>query len=187
MTIEAWNIILSAVILVLLTGGGIWLKYVVTQQLRSKDTVIQALEGVVKLKDAQIASLENNTAPAIVKAYADMRQHAIQTTEDYQDVVTRYEEVTSRMQLSAQLVPAQTALRTAYGLRMASDILHKHFANLLFPDGKTPNPLFSAEEPFNKAVYEAFLNAGIEISNESINHSKTAYKIVSPIKKSLSG
>jgi hypothetical protein len=78
MTIEAWNILLSAVILVLMTGGGLWLKYVVEQQLKTKDTTIEALKGVVELKNAHIASLEGNTAPAIVKAYADMREHADQ-------------------------------------------------------------------------------------------------------------
>jgi hypothetical protein len=56
MTIEAWNILLSSVILVLTTAGGLWLKYVVDQQSKSKDTAIQALEGVVKFKDAHIAS-----------------------------------------------------------------------------------------------------------------------------------
>jgi len=82
MTIEAWNIVLSAVILVLLTGGGLWLKYVVDQQLKSKDTAIQALESVIKIKDAHVASLQGDTAPAIVKAYADMRRHANDATEE---------------------------------------------------------------------------------------------------------
>jgi hypothetical protein len=187
MTIEVWNVVLSAVILVLMTGGGIWLRYVVEQQLKAKDTTIEALKGVVQLKDAHISALQGDTAPAIVRAYTEMRQHANQTTEDYQDLVRRYKDVASKMQLADQLVPAQTALRQVDGLKMASDILHKHFANLLFPDGKNPNPSFSAEEPLNMAVYDAFLNAGIEMSTESLNRSKAAYDIVKPIEKSLTG
>ena len=89
MTIEAWNILLSAAILALLTGGGLWLKYVVDQQLKFKDTAIEALEGVVKLKDAHIATLEDNTAPAIVEAYAKMRQHANIMTDESQKLSAR--------------------------------------------------------------------------------------------------
>jgi hypothetical protein len=183
MTIEAWNIVLSVVILVLLTSGGIWLKYVVDQQLKSKDTAIQALEGVVKLKDAQIASLEGNTAPAIVKAYADMRQYADQTTEDYQNVLTRYGEVTSKLHFSTQLVPAQTALHEAHGLNRASDILHKHIDELLFPGGK-PNPLLGAET-FDAVICKAVLNAGCEIASKSSKCSRNAGKIIEPLLESL--
>jgi hypothetical protein len=187
MTIEAWNIVLSAVILVLLTGGGIWLKYVVAQQLSSKDAAIQALEGVAKFKDAHIASLQGDTAPAIVKAYADVRQHANQVTEDYQNVVATYNETSSKLQLSNQLVPARRTIGEAFGLAMASNILHRHLGELLFPDGKNPNPLFTADEPFNRSVYEAFLDAGLEMSRESINRSKATEEMVQVIKESHAG
>jgi hypothetical protein len=53
--------------------GGIWLKYVVDQQLKAKDTAIQALEAVVKSKEAEISVLSGNTAPAIAKDYAVMK------------------------------------------------------------------------------------------------------------------
>jgi hypothetical protein len=65
MTVEGWNIVLSSVTLVLVTGGGIWLKYVVDQQLKSKDSAIGALEATIKAKDAQIDGLEADSSPAI--------------------------------------------------------------------------------------------------------------------------
>jgi len=82
MTIEAWKHRSQCCCLVLLTGGGLWLKYVVDQQLKSKDTAIQALESVIKIKDAHVASLQGDTAPAIVESLRDMRRHANDATEE---------------------------------------------------------------------------------------------------------
>ncbi len=82
MTIQAWNIILNAVVAVVLFAYGLWLRNIVTQQLKSKDTAIAALEAVIKIKDAEIAALKSDTAPSITKAYAEMREHADKMTAD---------------------------------------------------------------------------------------------------------
>jgi hypothetical protein len=181
MTIEAWNIVLSAVIVALLIVGGFWLRHVVTQQLKSKDATIQALEGVIKLKDVRITTLESDTAPAIAKSYAVMREHANQTAEDYQNVLDEYQELMLKKQLSEDLEPAQKVLRDAHGLILASEILHKHLHPLFFPDGKTLNPMFGGP---SRILIEAFLDAGIEISAESVKRSKEAGKLMGKIKRS---
>ncbi len=185
MTIEAWNILLNSVILVLMVSGGLWLKHIVEQQLKAKDTAIQALEGVVKFKDAHIASLQNDRAPAIAESYAAMRKHANQITEDYQNLVAMYNQITSKEQFAAQLAPANLVLNKALGLNIASDILEKHMSELFFPDGKI-NPLFSKdEEGFVGVIAEAVFDAGREIASESRKCSKQAIQIMLPIKESL--
>ena len=50
MTVQTWNMVISAAILGLLTGGGVWLKYVVEQQLKAKDVAIHALEAASRTR-----------------------------------------------------------------------------------------------------------------------------------------
>src|SRR2546428_1784189 len=79
-----WSLLLQIVIGVLIVGYGIWLRYIISQQLKTKDTVIQALEAVIKTKDAQISRLQADSAPAIAEAYDKMRKHADHMTEQVQ-------------------------------------------------------------------------------------------------------
>ena len=53
MTLQVWSILVNAVIAALILVGGIWLRSVVTQQLKSKDTAIQALDATIKSKEAE--------------------------------------------------------------------------------------------------------------------------------------
>ena len=69
MTLAGWNLVLNIVVGVLVIAYGIWLKHVIDQQLKSKDTAIAALEAVIKVKEAQISALKDDTAPAIASAY----------------------------------------------------------------------------------------------------------------------
>jgi|HubBroStandDraft_6_1064221.scaffolds.fasta_scaffold537110_1 uncharacterized protein YukE len=82
MTIQAWNIVLNAVVAVMVVAYGIWLKNIVTQQLNSKDTAIDALNAVIKVKDAEISALKSDTAPAIATAYKVMLEHADKMTAE---------------------------------------------------------------------------------------------------------
>ncbi len=100
MTIEAWNIVLNAVVAVVLVAYGLWLRNIVTQQLKSKDTAIGALEAVIKIKDAEISSLKSDTAPAISKAYAVVRQHANQMTAEVDELTRRANELSEELQHS---------------------------------------------------------------------------------------
>jgi hypothetical protein len=146
MTIEEWNILLSSVILVLMTGGGIWLKYVVEQQLKSKDTAIQALEGVVKLKDAHIASLEGNTAPHIAKAYADMREHANLMSGLSQGLSAQLEELSKRHQSEKEMLLPKIILGEVHGLQFASELLSEKVWKLIVPDGQTVDTRYLDDE-----------------------------------------
>jgi hypothetical protein len=76
MTIAAWNVVLNAIILVLLAVYGIWLKYVFSQQLSSKDATIEALKTTIASKDAVIDGLERETAPAMAESYKRVKEHA---------------------------------------------------------------------------------------------------------------
>jgi hypothetical protein len=151
MTIAEWNLVLNSVMSGLMIGGGFWFKYVVEQQLKSKDTAIQALEGVVKLKDAHISSLQGDTAPAIAKAYSDMRKHADQITSDFNKASAKLAEIQERK------LPHETALSQAEGLYLAITILRTHMSRVfLNEEGKVPEA-----EPDSPARIGlgAFLNA----------------------------
>jgi uncharacterized membrane-anchored protein YhcB (DUF1043 family) len=88
MTIQAWNLILNVVILVLLGFGGIWLKDIVDQQLKAKDATIEAFKATIKSHEAEIDRLKGETAPSIADAYQKMRTHAEQMTRDSQKLHT---------------------------------------------------------------------------------------------------
>jgi hypothetical protein len=162
MTIEAWNIVLSSVILVVMAGVGYWLKYVVEQQLKSKDTTIEALKGVVQLKDAHIESLQGNTAPAIVKAYADMREHANSMTEESQRLSVQLGAITKKQKVETEMLLTKILLSEVRGLELASDLLEKHVWKLIIPDGHNLDPKFESDE------FEPLLD-GISDMYEHIN------------------
>jgi hypothetical protein len=98
MTIQAWNIVLNAVVAVLIVGYGIWLKNIVEQQLKSKDTTIEAQDAVIKIKDAEISALKSDTAPAIAKAYANVREHADRMTAEVNELTRREQELSEELQ-----------------------------------------------------------------------------------------
>lgn len=174
MTIQAWNIVLSAVILVLMTGGGLWLKYVVDQQLKSKDTAIQALEGVVKLKDAQIASLQGDTAPAITKAYATMREHANSVTEEFQKLSAQLADVTKKQQSAQESIEIKAIEGEAKGITIAYLIMEQSFQVVV------------SKELVNADVFEAYVNAAGKMN---VERQELREKLVAFLKntKQLSG
>ena len=165
MTIEAWNIVLNAVVAVVLVVYGLWLRNIVNQQLKSKDTTIDALDAVIKIKDAEISALKSDTAPAITKAYADMREHADRMTAEVYDQTRRANELTEELQRSRgevgkladenhrqTLIAEATALSSeAKGLLLAS-ALFKELEN----------------EPIDsKKFHELFLNATERVLDEA--------------------
>jgi hypothetical protein len=105
MTIEAWNIILNAATLGLLIGGSIWLRYVVQQQLKTKDTTIEALKGVAEVKDAHILALSGNTAPAIAQAYDVMKTHAEDMTGKQLRLSEELKRLTAQLRMKELIQP----------------------------------------------------------------------------------
>ena len=123
MTIQAWNIVLNAVVAVLIVGYGVWLRNIVKQQLQSKDTAIAALEAIIKIKDAEISALKSDTAPAITKAYAEMREHADRMTEDVQ----RLEQQITTMKEEQKRSIADVSVKIGHWETLLRDQLALHF------------------------------------------------------------
>ena len=145
MTVDAWNIVLSSTTLVLVTGGGIWLKYVVGQQLKSKDSAIGALEAAIKTKDAQIDALKADSSPAIARAYADMRKHADQMTGDSQRLSEQLSALTQKQKEADKFVIVKQASSEAKGLLRATDILDEFLKpQLMKPEAVADDPIFQS-------------------------------------------
>lgn len=172
MTIEGWNIVLSTAILVLMTCGGIWLKYVVDQQLKSKDSAIQALEGIVKLKDAQIAGLEGDVAPAIAKNYATMRDHAEHIsqrchalTQELANLSEKQKSSDANRQLLLDTRSARTAICKADGLMEAREILSQCFDDSALADNATA----LEERDYFIKVVDSFIAKVDKAASEEMN------------------
>jgi len=78
MPLESWNVLFSATTSGLVLVGGIWLRYVVNQQLKAKDTTIETLSAAIKLHEAEIASLKGDRAPALAAEHKIMKEFADQ-------------------------------------------------------------------------------------------------------------
>jgi predicted nuclease with TOPRIM domain len=87
--------------------------------MQAKDTAIQALDATIKSKEAEISALVNDRAPAIAKAYAQMREHANQMTEETQRLQDRFEVLSGKQQLKETLIPAREILAQVKGLQWA--------------------------------------------------------------------
>jgi hypothetical protein len=161
MTIEQWNIVLSAVIGVLLVGYGVWLKYVFAQQLGSKDTAIQALEAALKAKDAEISRLQGDTAPAIAAAYSTMRKHANEVTEDSQRLAVQVKQLMRSQRRLDKKASADQLISECKGLFVATDIIDSEFKDIY---QQTDSELGSPETL--KAVVDGIVAAYQRMNNE---------------------
>jgi hypothetical protein len=123
MTIEQWNIVLSSIIAVLMVIYGIWLKYVIDQQLKAKDAAIQALEAGLKAKDSEISRLERDAAPAIVADYTTVRQYANSVTEQRIQLQGQLDTLSSEHQRHRSVAPAELLLSEVGGLQIASGLI----------------------------------------------------------------
>ncbi|MGE5057586.1 MAG: hypothetical protein ACM3WP_25770 [Acidobacteriota bacterium] len=168
MTIEAWNIVLSSIVLGLVSGGGFWLKYVVDQQLKSKDTTIEALKGVVELKDAQISTLSGNTAPAIAQAYAAMKNHADQMTSEQIRLSQELDSLTVQLQRKELATPMRDLVSQTVGIMAAQRILHYTLGSFLFPDPPTPPaPTAESMTKIINSYSEAFERMNEEVADRN--------------------
>jgi len=68
-------------------------------------------------------------APAVVKAYADMKQHADYVTAETRQLSVKVSEATGRQSDAS----AQKALNESSGLIMATDFFWEHLGKLVFP------------------------------------------------------
>lgn len=132
MTIQEWNILLDAVIAILLIFYGFWLKNVIDQQLKAKDTAREALEAVIKSKEAEISRLSGNTAPAIVRDYAVMKQHANDMTEQKLRLSEDVKKLSTQLQQKEMVAPVRELLLESKGILIAELILNDNVGEALF-------------------------------------------------------
>jgi uncharacterized protein HemX len=159
MTVGEWNLVLNATIGVLVLGYGLWLRNVIEQQLKSKDTAIQALEAGLKSKEAEISVLKTDTAPAITEAYKKMREHANQMTEES----ARLGEQLKQSKATTQTSPIRLLLAEADGLLAAGRLVEEKLGKVMFP---------ATTAEFSLETVKAYLNG----FNDSINGINAAIK-----------
>jgi cell division protein FtsB len=76
LTLTAWNLLINALLTALMIVYGVWMRDIIRKQRELKDAAIDALKSALTAKEAEISKLRTDVAPNIVKAYAEMREHA---------------------------------------------------------------------------------------------------------------
>ena len=103
--------------------GGIWLKYVVDQQLKLKDSEIGTLNTAIKLHESQIAALKAERAPAIAAEYKTMLEHAEKMTAEKQRLDELVKTLKESNKRDARLVRIEHNMAERDGLTIASSLL----------------------------------------------------------------
>jgi len=164
--------VLNAVIGGLVVVYGIWLRYIINEQLKSKDTAIQALEAAIKLNEAHIASLKSDTAPAIAQNYATMKQHANQMAEEFNGLSKRFERTTTMLRVA----PVQRLLSESDGLLLSTRILQQYLGNIMFP-GATPD--FSVEN--FKSYFDGLIKTMAAFNSEVDTRNQKAKELMAAL------
>ena len=104
-------------------------------------------------------------APAIAKAYVDMKQHADYMTAEARRLSDKVREATAQHQtLSPDYTPARRLLDESIGLSVATGLFWQHVGKLLFPS----QPLSpEITEKTLMAVREAFIKAYEKVNAET--------------------
>ena len=120
--LEIINIILNAAIGVLVVGYGIWLKQIIDQQLKTKDTTIETLKTMIEGHTSEIARLKADAAPAIVDAYHKVKTFADQMAGSNNELNTRIEEF-AKTKPTATLRNRDLWIAEKDGFQAATDLL----------------------------------------------------------------
>jgi hypothetical protein len=152
MSIQQWNILLNVVVGVLVVGYGIWLKNVVDQQIKAKDSTIETFKAIIEGKDADIARLQSDTAPAIAEQYSKMRSHADRMTADVADLQRIVDEKTKSMPSIRLLI--EISLLVEIAQRMGDSVPTGH------PKVQDYTKLFEDIYHLLKIKYEKFQELG---------------------------
>jgi len=140
MQIAAWNIILSSIIGVLVVAYGFWLKKIVSQQLASKDSTIENLGASLKSKDAEIARLQGETAPAIADSYKRVKEMADGLAKESNDLAARLKAMEAERKNVVPSVPSDERLTgQAEGFNEALGLLLKRTSAVTRNAGETTN------------------------------------------------
>jgi hypothetical protein len=159
-TIQGWEILLEAAILALMVVYGIYIRDLVNKQIAAKDSTIEMLR-------AQISALQANTAPAIVKDYATMRDYADKTTEEknrlqeeLQAEMMRFQvqmaKATQFSQAMKVVSDASSVLSLIEGSLDAQQTVHAELSVVLFPESrKAPEATYETLQ----TILTRYLNA----------------------------
>jgi chromosome segregation ATPase len=124
MTVQGWNLLFSAITAGLVLVGGIWLRYVVTQQLKAKDTTIETLNAAIKLHEAEIAALKGDRAPAIAAEHKIMKEFVDQMAAQKQQLEDQVKNLTASKK--ADVNSSDRFIGETEGLKKSLSILRKH-------------------------------------------------------------
>lgn len=166
-----------------------------SQQLKSKDTTIEALDGAIKLKEAEISALKADTAPSIAARYAVMRQHANDMTEESRQtseklkvlrpltatLLEHVKSLTASQRLRVEVDVASKLLYRNEGLLAAATMLDRHIGRKLF--FKLDLSVLSADKV--TATFEAFANGFVlmlqELADEVTSNMEQGRAIVNKL------
>ena len=152
------TLVLNVVIAVLLVGYGLWLRNIFTHQLSAKDTTIETLNAAIKLHETEIAGLKGDRAPAIVKDYKAMKEHAEQVTLEKQQLDERMQSLTETQRRMAAVHEVDVYRAELQGLRITTVLLMRHLGNYV--------DVLNAPEPPQEGVYHWFVNGIRQIIEE---------------------
>ncbi len=123
MSLEAWNILLSAVIVVLLAAYGFWLRSIFDQALKSKDASIESLKAAIASKDALLERMKSDIAPSIVKDYDNVRKYAEQKASEVAQLSSDLHQATEKLNHTEVTNPSVELLAEATGISFSSDLV----------------------------------------------------------------
>ncbi len=188
LTLPEWTFIFSAATTALLIVGGIWLKTVVDQQLRLKDSIIQGRDSIIQIKDAEIAVLKGDTAPAVAQKYTAMKNLADEMAKDNirlaEEATAHKKNLTETIEKLRTVLHRETEFSSARKLMNEYSILvfvqtmmREHISTVLFPDDATihkPEPSME----WIAAIGQGYLEAYSRISEEAKNRERKVNEIL---------
>jgi uncharacterized membrane-anchored protein YhcB (DUF1043 family) len=123
---------------VLVVCYGVWLRHVVKQQLKIKDSTIEN-------RNAQISRLQGEAAPAIAQNYQTMKKYAEETSNEVNRLAEELETVTLKLLSKEQAAPNWRMLGEAQGLVLATRLLWQEpmvglFKSIFTPNSRLPEP-----------------------------------------------
>ena len=189
MSIQGWILLFNAAITALILVGGVWLRSVVNQQLRSKDSSIQALESAskqleaaLKSKDAEICALKAASAPAIAKDYETMLKHADSVTEEKHALLKQVKDLNDAHSRVLGILPAELTLATMDGLLLAQNLFATRIGSILFPKPAKP-PEISIDTMMR--IIDEF-NEAFRLANHLIEQkSKEFESLMEPVRRKV--
>ncbi len=128
MSIAAWTLVLNAIVVVLMIGYGIWLKYIIGHQLTAKDAAIAASKALTEIKDAEIAKLKSGAAPAATRSDDLKREFADTMSANELRLSSELDNLSQRQDRADLAAPVLEWLAAAKGVTFSLEVFKSNFA-----------------------------------------------------------